>query len=101
MALPSHPQEHGPPVSGETPSALLPPRKASLPDLVRLLPRSRRRGLEGVGATPKPTTQKIGALSCISIASPLSVSQASSRKHWLHAMAKKLPVFPWRQRDAT
>ena len=61
MALPSRPQDHGPPVSEETPSAPLLPRKALLPDLGRLLPRSRRRGLEGVGATPRPTTQIEGA----------------------------------------
>ncbi len=57
MALPSRPQEQGPAVSGDPPSAALLPRKAPLPDLVRLLPRSRRRGLEGVGATPKPTIE--------------------------------------------
>src|SRR6201994_5181526 len=55
MALPSRPQEQGPPVSGDPPPASLLPRKASLPNLARLLPRSRQRGLEGVGATPKPT----------------------------------------------
>jgi len=46
MALPSRPQDHGPLVLGDTPPAALLPRKALLPDLVRLLPRSRRRGLE-------------------------------------------------------
>src|SRR3954451_23691945 len=57
MALPSRPQDHWPLVSGDTPPAALLPRKALLPGLVRLLPRSRQRGLEGVGATPKPTIQ--------------------------------------------
>lgn len=61
-------------VRGETPSAPLPPRKASLPDLVRLLPRSRRRGLEGVGATPQPTIWNEEGI---------HVSQ-SRHSHWLY-----------------
>lgn len=43
----------GPLVLGDAPFAALLPRKALLPDLDQLLPRSRRRGIEIVGATPR------------------------------------------------
>jgi len=101
MALPSRPQDHGPLVSGDTPPAALLPRKALLPDLVRLLPRSRRRGLEGVGATPKPTIQNQRSNLCISIALPSSVSRVSSPKHSPPAQAKNSLAFRWQQPGAT
>src|SRR5690349_6120221 len=88
MALPSRPQDRGPPVSGDTPPATLLPRKALLPDLVRLLPCSRRRGLEGVGATPQPTIQTKGAL---------YVSQ-SRYPHRFHGSAAQNTCHPHRQR---
>ena len=103
MVLPSRPQDHGPPVSGDTPPASHLPRKALLPDLGRLLPRSRRRGLEGVGATPRPSTNhsKPRSKSCISIESPSSVLRVSSPKHLPPARAKNLLVFRWQQPGAT
>ena len=52
------PAKIGASVFGRYLSALFPSRKAPLPDLGRLLPRSRQRGLKGVGATPKPTSFK-------------------------------------------
>ena len=57
MALPARSQEQRAPVSGDPPSATLLPQKALLPDLVRLLRRSRQRDLEDVGATPEPTIE--------------------------------------------
>ena len=100
MALPSRPQEHGPPVSGGTPSASLPPRKALLPGLVRLLPRSRGRGLEGVGATPRPTIHNQRSNSCISIASFASASRVSSPKPSPPERAKSSLACPWQRPGA-
>src|SRR3954451_23773667 len=56
---------------------------------------------KGVGAPPQPTIQNQRSNSCISIASPSSVSRVSSPKHLPPAQAKNSLAFRWQQPGAT